>query len=697
MVEMISGSGSSSARSHRQQRQGSAQIRWSSYDGIAKPLIGLGFEVVAMGDEVGSVAGLSTLLESVLADLHARTPRTQTSLETASDLLQWIETDIPHLLNAALGDQREARGSIGMGMLADVPWVGVFDKGGPASAKSGFYLVYLFAADGSAVYLSLNQGTENLQGGLAPLRKRSLDLRDAVGNPEGLLQEITLKSVNQRPKRYEAGSALAISYARDSVPPDEQLKEDLWRFLGIVTLAEKSGLTLDPNMEPVHLLLKWNTTLEPNTVGIHKQIAEDKGSVWWGRIGQPGSSGMGKERMADLRRQLDGDVETHVYLYRSGEVWRCRLEEITNDAADVQPERLPSYYSASECNLFVRISQFTQLLPDWPFQHLVMATKPDPAELKGALSNQTNPLFVYERFSPDKAAEPAHEQGTDQEPTAELTIEWLVEETGWSQERLESVIASLEDESPQVIVQGPPGTGKTWVARLLARYLTNDEPLAHQVVQFHPSYGYEEFVEGLRPEVKDGKIEFTRKDGVVLRIAGEIAESDQTRVLIIDEMNRANLPRVLGELLYLLEYRDEAVDLMYSPQFSLPPKLILIGTMNTADRSIRSIDIAMRRRFDVFNCPPDVEVLTHYYEKRTNELGDVLFQGFEDLNKDLLAELDRHHLIGHTFFMRDPMTEDALQRVWELQVGPIIEEYFLDQPDLGAQFTYEKYFGSSGN
>jgi 5-methylcytosine-specific restriction protein B len=668
----------------------------SSYQGVAVPLANLGFEVVTIEGEAGSLDGLSALLENVLVDLHGRVPRSSTSLEDAENLLHWVETDIPALLNGALDDKREARGSIGMGMLADVPWVGVFEKGGLVSAKSGFYLVYLFAADGSSVYLSLNQGTENLHGGLAPLRKRSLDLRDAAGNPEGLLHEIDLNSVNQRPKRYEAGSALALPYARGTVPPDAQLKEDLWRMLAIVTLVEKSGISLDPNLEPLHLLFKWNTTLEPNTVGIHKQIADEKGSVWWGRFGQPGSSGMGQERLADLRRQLDAGVDTHVYLYRSGEVWVCKLEQITNEAEDVDFERLPTYYSISDCNLFVRLSQFEQLAPDWPSHHLVTATKPEPADLRGALSNQTTPLFVYERFSARPHVDTSGVD-VDQEAGEGPTIKWLVEQTGWTQDRLESVIASLQDESPQVILQGPPGTGKTWVARLLARYMTNDEPLAYQVVQFHPSYGYEEFVEGLRPEVNDGMIEFNRRNGVILRIASAIAESDETRVLIIDEMNRANLPRVMGELMYLLEYRDEAVDLMYSPQFSLPPKLMIIGTMNTADRSIRSIDIALRRRFDIFDCPPDVDVLKHFYESHANDVGDALFSGFEELNKDLLAELDRHHLIGHTFFMANPMTNGRLGRAWELQVGPIIEEYFLDQPDIGGQFTYEKYFGPNGD
>ena len=85
---------------------------------------------------------------------------------------------------------------------------------------------------------------------------------------------------------------------------------------------------------------------------------------------------------------------------------------------------------------------------------------------------------------------------------------------------------------------------------------------------------------------------------------------------MIDEMNRANLPRVLGELMYLFEYRDEQIALQYSPSFELPREMLFIGTMNTADRSIRSLDIAMRRRFDVFDCPPDAGILARYSANR---------------------------------------------------------------------------------
>jgi 5-methylcytosine-specific restriction protein B len=225
----------------------------------------------------------------------------------------------------------------------------------------------------------------------------------------------------------------------------------------------------------------------------------------------------------------------------------------------------------------------------------------------------------------------------------------------------------------------------------LARYLTDDRSLAHELVQFHPSYGYEEFVEGLRPVVEHGGVQFKRVDGVIKKMAEEIAQSGERRVLVIDEMNRANLPRVFGELMYLLEYRDEPIDLMYSSDFSLPPSLMIIGTMNTADRSIRSIDVALRRRFDVFECPPEASILEWYFRTHVNEIPDLI-EGFERLNADLAEQLDRHHLVGHSFFMEDPLNAQALRRIWDRQIFPLLEEYFFDQPDLVSGFSLEKYW-----
>ena len=153
---------------------------------------------------------------------------------------------------------------------------------------------------------------------------------------------------------------------------------------------------------------------------------------------------------------------------------------------------------------------------------------------------------------------------------------------------------------------------------------------------------------------------------------------------MIDEINRANLPKVLGELIYLLEYRGEeyAMKLQYQRSvetFALPENLRFIATMNTADQSIRSVDAAIRRRFSVFELSPNPEVLQRYYDSPDNRCEfKGLIAGFETLNAQLEADIDRHHTVGHTFFMRSVLTRERMRTIWRRQILPLLDEYFFD-------------------
>jgi len=255
-------------------------------------------------------------------------------------------------------------------------------------------------------------------------------------------------------------------------------------------------------------------------------------------------------------------------------------------------------------------------------------------------------------------------------------------------------IADLLWERKQVIFYGPPGTGKTFLAKALARHLTEDG--AVRLVQFHPSYTYEDFFEGFRPKQADGgtgALSFELTPGP-FRLFAETAKANPTTpyILVIDEINRANLAKVFGELYFLLEYRDEAISLQYSPkeEFTLPPNLFLIGTMNTADRSIARIDNAMRRRFAFIELdpriPPVQGLLSRWLEKHElpNEGGLLL-----DALNDRLADADA--AIGPSYLMRKPIYQrpDGLDRVWQYEIMPLLEDLFYGQPDLHGKYGLE--------
>lgn len=509
-----------------------------------------------------------------------------------------------------------------------------------------------------------------------------------MGPQPDLSSEIDLASTVERPRKYAASTAFAVRYDAKSVPDDEILRRDLGRMLELRTSATEAGLDFGA-VEPLHLVLKWSPDREPRTIELAREAADQHGSMWWASPGGAGS-GISESQIRGLQEQLAKHPGvTRAFLYRRGECWRAGVAEATTNLGEVEQDLMPAVSDPAEHGLFLRLTDLQQVDSDWPLTHLVPANNVSTEATAEALGNQRTPLLVYERFVPaaDTGAEVVSAAG------AELTMEWLAEETLLPTPVLQAIVESLQGSSPQVILAGPPGTSKTWVAERIARYVTGDNPLCTRTVQFHPSYGYEEFIEGLRPVAAGGGIAFERVNGIVLDMAQQIEDEEHWHVLVIDEMNRANLPRVLGELMYLFEYRDKPLNLAYTKDFSLPHNLLFIGTMNTADRSIRGIDIALRRRFEVFELSPDPGVLGRFYDnqRRVNDVPDLV-EGFVALNAELRASLDRHHTIGHSFFMTEHMTVDRLTAVWDRKIAPLIEEYFFDQPYLAEEFRMARFW-----
>jgi 5-methylcytosine-specific restriction protein B len=255
-----------------------------------------------------------------------------------------------------------------------------------------------------------------------------------------------------------------------------------------------------------------------------------------------------------------------------------------------------------------------------------------------------------------------------------------------------------------LILYGPPGTGKTYNSKNYAVAICENKSVEDVMLEeysevlqrydnyvdegriafttFHQSYGYEEFIEGIYPEVNESdQVTYKTKDGVFKAFCRESENYDEARVFIVDEINRGNISKIFGELITLIEDTkregsSEAMNVMlpYSKEtFSVPKNVYILGTMNTADRSIALMDTALRRRFAFEEMMPETKLLKDLSVDGLNIQAMV-----ETINRRIEVLYDREHTIGHAYFMVDDLNIDKLAHIFKNKIIPLLQEYFYE-------------------
>ncbi|MGO1372341.1 MAG: AAA family ATPase [Senegalia sp. (in: firmicutes)] len=261
-----------------------------------------------------------------------------------------------------------------------------------------------------------------------------------------------------------------------------------------------------------------------------------------------------------------------------------------------------------------------------------------------------------------------------------------------SEESYDTVKALL-NRKKNIILQGPPGVGKTFIAKRLAYSIIGKEDETKiEMIQFHQSYSYEDFIMGYRPSGNG----FELKEGPFYKFCKEAEEDlENDYYFIIDEINRGNLSKIFGELMMLVENnkRGEEISLTYSDEsFSVPENVYIIGMMNTADRSLAIIDYALRRRFSFFDIEPTFESDGFKNLLIGKGMDEALIQTIKTRINYINSEIEndvnlgKGFKIGHSYFCDYDKREDWYEEVIKYEIAPLIREYWFDEEDKAKSY-----------
>lgn len=268
------------------------------------------------------------------------------------------------------------------------------------------------------------------------------------------------------------------------------------------------------------------------------------------------------------------------------------------------------------------------------------------------------------------------------------------------EERFFKELYEITHRKNNVILYGPPGTGKTYLSQKYLDWVekTYEGEIKRSICTFHPSFSYEDFIEGYKPQSNSGKVSFTLQDGIFKSICKEAIDNKNIDYyLIIDEINRGNIEKIFGEMITLIEKDKRGLRLILSQskeEFYMPSNVFIIGTMNTTDKSVKMLDAAIRRRFSFKECMPNYKLIDDVIEEIGVSPGKIL----ASLNKSLREIEDREKQIGHSYFMNNSKqinNLNELKQVYIYEIIPLISEYCYNDYNNMSEIIGESFIDAN--
>ena len=563
--------------------------------------------------------------------------------------------------------------SFGKGMPAKVPWIGLTDKNN--TIQKGIYPSYLYNKDKGI--LMLNYGV-------------SATYEPEVSWPDDILEDSVTdyfqKEYNEAPDNYGSAYVYKVYEDIDSVPLSE-LQNDIDAVINAYKEISYDEVDGESENDTSSYDNMWMIAAGTDGSNWEEWLNNSIINIGWdglGDLSKYDSQTLMAEKLRELRDSNTSQNNNAKACYQFAKEMNIGDYVIAKKGKDTiyGIGKVTSDYLYNKNKTDHKSYRKVDWLNTgtWKVErHLVQKTLTVISQYPGYAEEMLNLLL-------QNAIE---ETASTQKPYtfANLNRDSFIDETSLKK------LLDLLQHKKNIILQGPPGTGKTFIAKRLAytKMGVKDDSKV-KMVQFHQSYAYEDFIQGLRPN-EDGN--FHLSNGVFYRFCEQAKENPESEYFfIIDEINRGNLSKIFGELMMLIESDKRGpefkISLTYSKknqQFYIPENLYIIGTMNTADRSLALVDYALRRRFMFYTMTPQFGDKFKSFLKDAKLPSSVIskiISNIKDLNNTIASDKDlgRGFTIGQSYFCNTPTDahEEWLSSIYRYEIIPLLEEYWFDKP-----------------